>query len=117
MLLVKLERYEETPQQRQGGAKAAHPFARVSCAVILQEMHSFFSCLPPKADAKVRCFPRCRASFASFYSFPHPSFSSPLTLTRPFILTLPLPPSLVSLRVRCVVSTVFRRRTANRWQP
>ena len=53
MLLVKLGRYEDNPEQRQGGEKAEGPFAKVDCSVILQEMHSFFECLPPKDDVKV----------------------------------------------------------------
>ncbi len=53
MLLVKLGKYEENPEQRQGGNKADAPFAKVDCSVILQEMHSFFECLPVKQDTKV----------------------------------------------------------------
>ncbi len=52
MLLVKLTKYEENPQQRQGGLKATSAFARVDCSVILGEMHSFFECLPVKQDTK-----------------------------------------------------------------
>ncbi len=54
MLLVKLTRYEENAEQRQGGLKAETPFARVNCAVILEEMHSFLECLPVKQDTMVR---------------------------------------------------------------
>jgi hypothetical protein len=52
MLLVRLTKYEDNAQQRQGGAKADTPFACVDCTVILQELHTLFDCLPLKKDPK-----------------------------------------------------------------
>jgi hypothetical protein len=53
MLLVKLGKYEENAQQRQGGVKADKPFARVDCSVILREMHLLLEKMPLKQDTKV----------------------------------------------------------------
>lgn len=52
--LVKLTKYEESPQQRQGAPKVDAPFGAVNCAIILQELHNLFDCLPLKRDPKVR---------------------------------------------------------------
>lgn len=52
MLLVRLTKYEESVQQRQGGVKADTAFACIDCSIVLQELHTLFDCLPLKKDPK-----------------------------------------------------------------